>query len=87
VAQRQVNIRLAEEDVAVLEAAAFADDDALPDLVRSILLERIASFRRDPEIDQILAVRAARAKRRAERAAGVSSLSDRRQRKKGDDPA
>ena len=58
VSQRQINIRLRDEDVAVLEAAAFLHGGALPDFVRRILLERVAALRSDPRVQQALRLRA-----------------------------
>lgn len=80
-AQRQVNIRLAEEDVAVLEAAAFLDELAVSDLVRTILLERVTALRGDAAVGEALRLRAERA---AIRSGVVSSLADRRSRGRGD---
>jgi hypothetical protein len=86
VAQRQINIRLSDEDVAVLEAAAFLESQALADVVRGTLLERVATLRREPEVATLLDLRARRA---AERSGAVTSLDARRKRQRpdGGDPA
>lgn len=56
--QRQLNIRLADKDIAVLEAASFLQAHPLPDLVRSVLLDRVAALSADPLVQQALRLRA-----------------------------
>jgi hypothetical protein len=79
---RQVNIRLPDEDVAVLEAASFLDEDGLPDLVRRILLDRVAVLRKDPQVHDALRLRAERA---AAKEGTLSSLDARRSRTQAPD--
>ncbi len=79
-AQRQVNIRLADEDVTVLEAAAFIDGEALSDRVRAVLLQHVESLRADPLVQQALRLRA---ERDGMKDGSVASLSDRRTTKGG----
>jgi hypothetical protein len=79
VAQRQINIRLPEKDVAVLEASALLDDSALPDLVRSLVLEHVATLLRDPEVQHFVEVRLRRkAEREKKEGEKVTSIGERR---------
>lgn len=59
--QRQINIRLPDEDVAVLEAAAFLDKEPFPEFVRQILLSRVATLRGNPRVQQALRLQAEQA--------------------------
>ena len=58
---RQINIRLPDEDVGILEAGAFLDESALPEFVREILLDRVAKLRSDPRVQGALRLRAEQA--------------------------
>jgi hypothetical protein len=80
VGQRQINIRLADEDMGVLEAASFLEAEPLHEVVRAILLDRVAGLRADPKVQQALRLRA---ERTAEHAGVLSSL-DARRRQPGD---
>lgn len=75
-AQRQINIRLPEEDVVVLEASAYLDAHALPDLVRSLVLQHVATLKLDPEVQQFVR---ARSRRKAESQTKVTSIKKHRQ--------
>jgi hypothetical protein len=57
-AQRQINIRMADEAVSVLEAAAFLKRDTLPDLVRAVLLDYVTELERQPRVREMLRLRA-----------------------------
>lgn len=46
------------DDVDVLEAAAYLERDALPDLVRGLLQGHIRALRADPSIKELLRLRA-----------------------------
>ena len=56
--QRQINIRLPDEDVAVLEAGAFLDAGSLPEFVRQTLLDRVETLRSNPRVLEVLRLRA-----------------------------
>jgi hypothetical protein len=75
VAQRQVNIRLAEEAVTILEVAAFLDKETLPDRVRAVLMQHVESLRADPLVQEGLRLRA---EREGMKEGSVTSLSARR---------
>lgn len=59
--QRQINIRLPDEDVAVLEAGAFLDEGQLSEFVRQALLDRVAALRAHPRVQEALRLRAEQA--------------------------
>ena len=63
--QRQINIRLPDEEVAVLEAAAFLEGGSLADLVRTALTDRVAGLRTDPRVLDALRLRAERSAEKA----------------------
>jgi hypothetical protein len=85
-ANKQVNIRLPAEDVAVLEAAGFLEGEYFSEIVRRILMEQVAALRRRPVIQQALRLRAEHA---AAQAGVLTPLEPRRRRQgSGDgDPA
>jgi hypothetical protein len=60
VAQRQVNIRLDDDDYRVLEAAANVNRRTLPEEVRTILVERVAAANEDPHVQELLRIWAER---------------------------
>lgn len=74
-AQRQVNIRLAEEAVTILEVAAFLDKETLPDRVRAVLMQHVEALRADPLVQEGLRLRA---EREGMKEGSVASLSARR---------
>ena len=77
--QRQVNVRLDDADIEILEAAAFLDGRTLSDEARTALLSHVAEVRRDPLVKKALEVRAERAKAKAKAAEEkVSSLDAKR---------
>jgi len=59
--QRQINIRLPDEDVAVLAAGAFLDEGQLHEFVRQTLLDRVAILRANPRVQEALRLRAEQA--------------------------
>ena len=56
--QRQINIRLPDEDAAVLEAGAFLDAGSLAEFVRQTLLDRVETLRSNPRVLEVLRLRA-----------------------------
>jgi hypothetical protein len=81
VAQKQVNIRLPDEDVAVLETAAYLSRQAQADLIREILQREIAKLRSQPRVIQALRLQAEQA---AEASGRLTSLDAHRRRGDGD---
>lgn len=81
VGQRQVNVRLDEADVEILEAAGFVNGRNLTDEARAGLLSHVAKVKEDPLIKRALGVRAERTREnRANDRKVVSSLEARRER-------
>ena len=77
--QRQINVRLNEDDVAVLEAGGFIDNRSLTDEARAALLLHVESLREEPLVQKALEVRAERAKaKQADDSKRVSSLDAKR---------
>lgn len=77
--QRQINVRLDEDDVSVLEAAGFIDNRSLTDEARAALLLRVEELRQDPFVQKALGVRAERAATKKKVASKtVSSLDAKR---------
>jgi hypothetical protein len=81
VGQRQLNIRLPDEDLAVLDAQAYLKRAALSDLVRSLLLAEIARMRKMPRVQAALRLRA---EEDAEETGVLTSLEGRHRRTGGD---
>jgi hypothetical protein len=75
VGQRQINIRLADEDVAILEASAFLKGQPLSDLARAVLLSQVEALRDQPRIRNVLR---SRAEEQAEERGVLTSLDARR---------
>ena len=60
-AQRQINIRLDEDEVTVLEAAAFLDGLNVAELVRRLLRNEVTALRQQTDIRELVRHRAERA--------------------------
>lgn len=75
---RQINVRLDDDDVAALEAAAFVGDRSLPEEARTALLRHVAEVKKDPLVIAMLALKATRTKENAAKVPAVSSLDARR---------
>lgn len=74
-AQKQINVRLPAEDVAVLEVAAFLEQRSVAEYLKPMLLDLVASLREDPLVRSTVESRAVKA---AQREGSLSRLYDRR---------
>lgn len=80
-AQRQVNVRLDEETIEVLEFAGLLDGRTLLDEVRAAIQARAAAAAEDPDVQEVLEVKRRRRNRETPDAASVvASLADKRRR-------
>jgi hypothetical protein len=77
--QRQVNVRLDEETIELLEVAGFLDGRNLLDEVRAAIHARAEEAAKDPEVQEVLARRRNRKPAKSEPAV-VSSLDEKRKR-------
>ncbi|HWT95318.1 MAG TPA: hypothetical protein VN238_20145 [Solirubrobacteraceae bacterium] len=78
--QRQINIRLPEDEADLLEIGAFLDREPLADYIRAILRERIAMLQQEPRVSEI---RRIRAEHEAVKSGDVSELEAKRRSKNG----
>ena len=83
-AQKQVNIRLPEDDVAVLEAASYLRGESVAELARLKLLELVAGYRSDGRVQEVMRLRA---EQTAEEEGVLHPLEKRRLQKQGSDGA
>ena len=75
---RQVNVRIDDADLTVLAIGALLEDTAVPDEVRLAIQKRVAEFKADPDVQEMLRVHE---KRRGKSGSpNVSSLDARRSR-------
>ncbi|MEA2371597.1 MAG: hypothetical protein QOH12_1991 [Solirubrobacteraceae bacterium] len=81
-AQRQINIRMPDSDIDVLEAAAFLEREAMPDLVRGFLQDRINTLRNNAQIQDLLR---ARAERDGTKSGVVTSIKSKRRAPRSDE--
>jgi uncharacterized protein (DUF1778 family) len=79
-AQRQINIRLSEDDARVLDAAAFLDQGSVIDLARHVVLQEVKVRREQPRVQQLLRLQAEQA---AEEEGTLRPLDARRKRRDG----
>jgi uncharacterized protein (DUF1778 family) len=84
VAQRQVNVRLDDETIEILEAAGFLEGRNLTDEARAAIVTRANEVGEDPLVQ---AARALRQKRlqEIEEESNVSSIGDRRRQSRARD--
>jgi uncharacterized protein (DUF1778 family) len=80
--QRQVNVRLDDETIEVLEAAGFLDGRNLTDEVRAAIRNRAAEAGQDPIVREALELKRKRNRPAEPQAPPVSSLEDKRRRRK-----
>lgn len=83
--QRQVNVRLDEETIEILEAAGFLDGRNLTDEARAAILARAEEARADPLVQAAWALRQKRLSEAAESTPTVSSLEERRSKARSQD--
>lgn len=76
--QRQVNVRLDEETIEILEAAGFLEGRNLTDEARAAILSRAEEARVDPLVQAARALRQKRLMETGEAESNVSSLEKRR---------
>ena len=84
-AQRQVNVRLDEETIEILEAAGFLDGRNLTDEARAAILARAREAQSDPLVQEARALRHKRLSEAEDDSLAVSSLDEHRQRGRGRD--
>jgi hypothetical protein len=77
--QRQVNIRLPADAVAVLEVAAFLEGKSIAEFLKPVMAELVELHRGDPAVETALRLRAERA---AQNEGKLSSLESRRRRRR-----
>jgi uncharacterized protein (DUF1778 family) len=80
VAQRQVNVRLDEETIEILEAAGFLDGRNLTDEARAAILARAKEAQADPLVQEARTLRHKRLSEAEDNALSISSLDEHRQR-------
>ena len=78
VSQRQVNVRLDEETIEILEAAGFLEGRNLTDEARAAILSRAEEAQTDPLVQAARALRQKRVSETTEESSSVSSLDARR---------
>lgn len=62
--QRQVNVRLPARMVAILDAAASAEEESIAEFLKPHLDRLVAHLEKDPDVQEILRIRAGRAAKR-----------------------
>jgi len=83
VPQRQVNVRLDEDEFDELESCAFIERRSLPEELRAAVRAHIAILEENPHFEAALAARRGRGEEKTGGKPAVSSLDARRKRGRG----
>lgn len=84
-AQRQINVRLDDEEFEKFWTAAFVEGRSLPEELRSAVRAHLGTFEGNPHFEAALAARMGRAKEQENDPPTVSSLDQRRKRARRQD--